>query len=121
MRVADVSAARNHDDLLIPSAPSRNGGSHLDLQPGSPNRPREMLHPPPGARVEGALTNGAGTVPMSRPLTDWLRATARSRSEHTPAGLRPSIGASAIRILHVAFWRKRDTLPYSEGSAAEPR
>src|SRR5437667_5397678 len=43
------------------------------MQPGSPHRPREMLHPPPGARVEGALTDGAGTVPLSRPLTDGLR------------------------------------------------
>jgi hypothetical protein len=65
------------------SAPNRNGGLHLDMQPGSPHRPREMLHPPPGARVEGALTNGAGTVPMSRPLTDWLRPTA------TPVRLEP--------------------------------
>jgi len=85
--VADVSAARNAMTcrLRLLSAPSRNGGSHLDVQPGSPHRPREMLHPPPGVRVEGALTNGAGTVPMSRPLTDWLRATARSPKRAHPA------------------------------------
>jgi hypothetical protein len=86
---ADVDPARRCRPSLtcrfrLLSAASRNGGSHLDMQPGTPHGPREMLRASPGARVEGALTNGAGTVPMSRPLTDWLRATARSpKRAHT--------------------------------------
>ncbi len=102
--VADVSAARNAMTcrLRLLSAPSRNGGSHLDMQPGSPHRPREMLHPPPGVRVEGALTNGAGTVPMSRPLTDWLRATARSPKRAHPAAAAAfdeDINATAAKLV----------------------
>jgi hypothetical protein len=57
---ADVDPARRCRPFLtcrfrLLSAASRNGGSHLDLQPGLPHGPRELLHTSPGVGVEGAL------------------------------------------------------------------